>query len=383
MIWTISLPRKTKTLFLPRHDWCVHFYCLWRKSTEKFLVVLDHGNLRHCDEVPTSNSSEKSVDEENCTYLEPHKLHTQRASLTLKRTNLCTSKTQWTIEKTTHSHTSALIGGVTAPTPSSKMLVELGDFLRVWTRIKQIDKATWTCFRSLKNGLDRSHWRVQNRVHVGKASCCPRTASRAIHTSPQTNWNGLTELFESLSQHPAIMAVTGGGGLGLLAALYRHPHFWNFVLRATTDNNVLILPQKPSHVFQPREREMKELQAMLKDLRRRNPGNIAQVVYITGRPGLGKTQIARQFAQQYHARNKGVLFRRLFVGTLNASTPTSILQSYINMTVELGCTTELKALDSLTGITGNLLLVCTLNRCNRATPLSACSFVCHCLWRSW
>ena len=52
------------------------------------------------------------------------------------------------------------------------------------------------------------------------------------------------------------------------------------------------LPSKPSHFFQPRKEEVRELEEKFRTLEKSNPGNVAKTVYITGDPATGKTQLA-------------------------------------------------------------------------------------------
>ena len=157
-----------------------------------------------------------------------------------------------------------------------------------------------------------------------------------------------SELLEAISSHPVIMAITGGGGVTLLTALYKNPQFLKIIGQATSDRSVLMLPQKPSHNYQSRKAELGQLNLMVKQLLSSGKG-VANVVYITGQPGHGKTQLAREYGKKYYKKNKGVLFRKLFVGTLNASSKSSLIQSYVTLAIELGCASELSSLSSLTG----------------------------------
>ena len=175
---------------------------------------------------------------------------------------------------------------------------------------------------------------------------------QSLHTTAAAGGIALHDLAEALSHHPAIIAVTGGGGLGVVAGLYRSPAFWKLMANASADRSVLLLPQKPSHSFQSRRKELWELRTMFRTLRKQGGNSAAVAVYITGRPGFGKTQLARDFGKEYFRKNKGWLFRNLFVGTLNAASRPSFLQSYIALALELGCASELKALEGLAGARG-------------------------------
>ena len=46
----------------------------------------------------------------------------------------------------------------------------------------------------------------------------------------------------------------------------------------------------------------------IKALSKINNGPLTQVVYITGQPGLDKTQLAREFGPQYFQKKKGYIF---------------------------------------------------------------------------
>ena len=173
-----------------------------------------------------------------------------------------------------------------------------------------------------------------------------------LHTSLAAKAFGIHDIADALSQHPAIVAVTGGSSLGLAAGLYRSPALWKLVARASADQTVLVLPQKPSHAFQQRRTEVKKIDQMLKSLRKQNGKGVVVSVYVTGRPGYGKTQLAREFGKEYFAKHKGFLFKKMFVGTLNATNKSSFLQSYITLALDLGCASELKSLESLSGQKG-------------------------------
>ncbi len=158
-----------------------------------------------------------------------------------------------------------------------------------------------------------------------------------------------SDLLEAVTGHPLIVAATGGGGVTLLAALYKNPQFWKIIGRATIDRSILILPQKPSHIYQSRKTELDQLNVMVKQLLSSGKG-VANVVYVTGQPGHGKTQLVREFGKKYYKKNKRVFYRKQFVGTLNASSKSSLIHSYITLAMELGCANELSSLNSLTGI---------------------------------
>ena len=196
--------------------------------------------------------------------------------------------------------------------------------------------------------MRRYHFRMQLSVYKFPSRC------RTLHTTTTASAFGIHEIADALSHHPAIIAVTGGGGLGLASILYRSPAVWKLIASASTDRSVLLLPPKPSHSLQSRRTEIRKLDALFKSLRKRNRSAVPVAVYVTGRPGYGKTQLAREFGKEYYKKKKGFFFKNLFVGTLNAASKSSFLQSYITMALELGCAAELKVLEGLSGRKGEL-----------------------------
>ena len=180
----------------------------------------------------------------------------------------------------------------------------------------------------------------------------------AVRSVSHTLTNGrpftLHEAADALSHHPGIVAITSGGGLGVLAGLYRSPAIWKLLARATSDSSVLLLPQRPSHKLHTGRSEVQKLSGMFKLLRKQNGKNAVVSVYLTGRPGFGKTQLAREYGKMYYHKNKGWIFKNLFVGTLVATNKSSFLQSYITLAYELGLESELKALEYLSGRKGEL-----------------------------
>ncbi len=198
---------------------------------------------------------------------------------------------------------------------------------------------------------------MMHRFKVKHCAYVPgcRSATRTLQTTSHCGSFHIHEIADALSQHPGIAAATGTGGIGLLAStLYRSPALWKLIAKASDDKSILLLPQKPSHSFQSRKRDVRRLQSMFKSLRKQNRGNVAVAVYITGRPCFGKTQLAREFGNTYYQRNKGFFFKNLFVGTLNASSKHTFLQSYVTLALELGCGAELKAIENFSGKKGEL-----------------------------
>ena len=184
---------------------------------------------------------------------------------------------------------------------------------------------------------------------------CKCNGQYLMHTSAGSNAASFQELVDTLSNHSGILAVTGGGGLvGVAAKLYRSPALWKLIESGMSDQSILLLPQKPSHVYQSRKSEVREIKNKFKLLRKKNGKDVTVAVYLTGRPGYGKTQLAREFGKEFYRSNRGWFFKNLVVGTLDATSSTTLLQSYILLATDLGCTMELKALEGLSGGTDEL-----------------------------
>ena len=182
---------------------------------------------------------------------------------------------------------------------------------------------------------------------------------RSLHLSPAQPQGRAKPLEEDA---PAMAAL--GGGVGIAVSLYQLGE--KVISRALTDKSVLILTPRPTHDFQPRREEMRRLMQLFKELRavakQKKGGNVASVVYITGRPTFGKSQIARDFGENFYHKNRGRLFKNLFVGTINASSWSSIFDSYLNIAVRLGCMTEMEVLGHSQEEFQNLELLSTLVR---------------------
>ena len=126
----------------------------------------------------------------------------------------------------------------------------------------------------------------------------------------------------------------------ILTTLLTIKNFWKGEIVAEDKRPLLSnLPREPSHFFQPRTEEVKNLKEKLNNLEKTNPGNVAKTVYITGDPATGKTQLARQFGKEFYDKNKHKN-KKLFVGFVRAVSVDNILQNYLQIAHDLGCVKE-------------------------------------------
>ena len=92
-----------------------------------------------------------------------------------------------------------------------------------------------------------------------------------------------------------------------------------------------ILPQKPEHHITERKAEVKDICSTLEMQKQLTPKGMSSV-YLSGNPGSGKSQLARQVGCSMYADGKCD-----FVMTLNAETTPVFLQSMEKFSRELGC----------------------------------------------
>ncbi|XP_022810600.1 kinesin light chain-like, partial [Stylophora pistillata] len=101
-----------------------------------------------------------------------------------------------------------------------------------------------------------------------------------------------------------------------------------------------ILPPKPTHDIAARESEVDEIMRNLQTLKRTDDG--MSILYLSGNPGSGKSQLARLAAKRFYDEVKETPSAASFVMTLNAESPETILNSYVVKRVELGKTDQAK-----------------------------------------
>ena len=97
-----------------------------------------------------------------------------------------------------------------------------------------------------------------------------------------------------------------------------------------------ILPPKPSHDMDGREREVSEIAQQLRGLKESSDSELS-CLYISGNPGSGKSQLAGLVAKRYFDEIKEMPGSSSFVMTLNAACPDSLLESYVSFARHLRC----------------------------------------------
>ena len=97
-----------------------------------------------------------------------------------------------------------------------------------------------------------------------------------------------------------------------------------------------ILPPKPSHDIGTRDRDVAEIAERLKELNEANESSL-NYLYISGNPGSGKSQLARLVARRFFDEVNEMPCGTPFVMTLNASSPDSLLESYVSFAHQLRC----------------------------------------------
>ena len=101
-----------------------------------------------------------------------------------------------------------------------------------------------------------------------------------------------------------------------------------------------VLPAKPSHQVFPREEETESILQEMEKLKNAKPNEIT-VTYLSGNPGSGKSELARQIGDKVFdavvpENEKEVKF----VFTLNASSIDALVESYVEFAVSLNCDEE-------------------------------------------
>ena len=97
-----------------------------------------------------------------------------------------------------------------------------------------------------------------------------------------------------------------------------------------------ILPPKPSHDIASRDVEVADITNQLQELKRADASNLS-ILYISGNPGSGKSQLAGLVAERFYEKAKEDSCSEVFVMTLNAETLGTLLDSYITFARRMKC----------------------------------------------
>ena len=94
---------------------------------------------------------------------------------------------------------------------------------------------------------------------------------------------------------------------------------------------------KPSHQIIRRSDDVTRIMAKMQELDDESNGAVS-TIYLSGNPGCGKTQLARQFGEEFFTRGSGESQGLRFVATLNAETLETLADSYLSQAKLLGIT---------------------------------------------
>ena len=97
-----------------------------------------------------------------------------------------------------------------------------------------------------------------------------------------------------------------------------------------------VLPPKPSHEVADRDCEVAEIAKQLKELKKANENRLSYL-YISGNPGSGKSQLAGLIAKRFFDEGTQIPFPTSFVMTINAESPSKLLESYVSLARKLKC----------------------------------------------
>ena len=94
---------------------------------------------------------------------------------------------------------------------------------------------------------------------------------------------------------------------------------------------------KPSHKIIRRSNDVTRIMTKMQELDDASNGAVS-TIYLSGNPGSGKSQIARQIGEDFFAMREGEGEGLTFVTTLNAETLETLSDSYISLAKQLGVT---------------------------------------------
>ena len=96
------------------------------------------------------------------------------------------------------------------------------------------------------------------------------------------------------------------------------------------------LPLKPSLDIIGRESDKEKIVQELQKLKKNNEGGLSCLI-ISGRPGSGKSQLARQVAESFYYDATKITDVHAFVMTLNAESSDSLLESFTSFAQQIKC----------------------------------------------
>ena len=105
-----------------------------------------------------------------------------------------------------------------------------------------------------------------------------------------------------------------------------------------------ILASRPPHVIIRRSHDIERITNKMEELYNSSSGAVS-TVYLSGNPGCGKSQLAREIGQQFFSKQNNDL---IFVATLNTESIDKLADSYLTLGRHLGITEyALKGLESI------------------------------------
>ena len=105
------------------------------------------------------------------------------------------------------------------------------------------------------------------------------------------------------------------------------------------------LPFKPSHQIVKRTNDVSRILTQMQKLEDGCKG-VVSTIYLSGSPGCGKSQIARQIGQEFFRTSSDESDGQTFVATMNAETLETLVDSYITLDKQLGVTEYTRVLVS-------------------------------------
>ena len=95
---------------------------------------------------------------------------------------------------------------------------------------------------------------------------------------------------------------------------------------------------KPSHQIIRRSKDVSKIMTKMKELEEGSTKGVISTVYLSGVPGCGKSQIARQIGQEYFDKRSRESEGLTFVTTVNAENLQTLADSYLRLARQLGVT---------------------------------------------